>query len=98
MIQRGQGLGFAREPRQAVGIVRERLGQDLDRDVTVQLGVARTEHLAHAAFADLGRDFVDAETSAGCERQVVGLYRRAGLGTEHVLHDGEGLSDCQGHY
>jgi len=35
------------------------------RDVTVQLGVARTEHLAHAAFADLGRDVVDAEAGAG---------------------------------
>ena len=33
MIQRSEGLGLALEPREAVGVMREGLGQDLDRDV-----------------------------------------------------------------
>ena len=32
-----QRLGFAREPRQAVGVVRERVGQDLDRHLRSSL-------------------------------------------------------------
>ena len=70
MIQRGEDLGLARETRQAIGVVRERLRQDLDRDIAVQLGVARPEHLPHAALADRRGDFVDAESGAGSERQA----------------------------
>ena len=44
-------------------------GYDLQRDVTIQPGVARAKHLAHAAFTDGRTDFVDAETSAGNEGQ-----------------------------
>ena len=69
MIQRGQRLRFARESRQAIRIVRERLGQDLDRDVAIQLRIARAIDLAHAPFADLRGDFVDAEAGAGGEGQ-----------------------------
>ncbi len=67
MIQRGEGLRFALEAREPVGVARERLGQDLDRDVAIELRVARPIDLAHAAFADLRGDFVDAETGAGSE-------------------------------
>ena len=51
MIQRGQHLRFALESREPVGISRERLGQDLDRDVAIQPRVARAIDLAHAARA-----------------------------------------------
>ena len=54
--------------------MRERLGQDLDRDVSVQLRVARSIHLAHPAFANLRDDFVDAETGAGGEGQTLVDY------------------------
>ena len=37
-----RGLGFAREPRQAVGVVRER---------TIELRVAGAEDLSHPALA-----------------------------------------------
>ena len=37
-------------------------------------GVGRPIHLPHAAFADLGGDFVDAETGAGSESQTVADY------------------------
>jgi hypothetical protein len=39
MIQRGERLGFAGEPGETFGILGERLGQDLDRDITIELGV-----------------------------------------------------------
>ena len=41
------------------------VGQDLDRDVAIQLRVARAIDLAHAAGADRHDDFVRAEASAG---------------------------------
>ena len=57
MIQRGEDLGFALEARQPIGVVRERFGQDLDRDVAIQLRVARAIDLAHPACADAARGF-----------------------------------------
>ena len=44
--------------------------QDFDRDIAIQLRIARPIHLAHAAFADLGGDFVGAEVRTGSECQV----------------------------
>ena len=61
VVERGQRLRFAREARDAIRIVREHVGQDLDRDVAVQLRIARAIHLAHSAFAQLGDDLVRAE-------------------------------------
>jgi hypothetical protein len=67
MVQRGEGLGFPLEAREPVGVVCECLGQDLDRDVPVQLCVAGTIHPAHGAFTDLGGDLV--RTDAGPRSQ-----------------------------
>ena len=69
VIQLREGLGFTLEAREPISIVRERLGQDLDRDVTIQLRVAGPEDLPHAACADAGDNFVDAEAGAGGEGQ-----------------------------
>ena len=69
MIQRGQRLRFARESRQAVRIMRERLGQDLDRDVAIELRIAHAIDLSHPPFTDLGCHFVDAEPGTGGEGQ-----------------------------
>ena len=65
MVQRGEGLGFALKPREPLGVGGERLGQDLDRDVAIQLRVARAIDLAHAAGAERGQDLVRAEAGAG---------------------------------
>ena len=65
MVQRGQDLGLTLEASEAIDIVREGRGQDLDRDVAVQFRVARAKYLPHPAFADLGNDFVNAEAGAG---------------------------------
>ena len=47
----------------------ERLRQDLDGDVAIELRVARAIHLAHAAFAQLGEDLIRAERDSGSEAQ-----------------------------
>ena len=49
MVQRGEHLRLALEAGEAFGIVGERLGQDFDRDVAIELRVARPIHLSHPA-------------------------------------------------
>jgi hypothetical protein len=68
MVERGQHLRFAAEPREAVGVVRHLREQDLDRDLAMQVRIARPIDFAHAPGAQQGNDFVRAETSAGGER------------------------------
>ena len=64
MVQRGQDLGFTFEPGEAVWIIREGLGQDFQCHVPIELRISRSIHLTHAAFADLGGNFVRAEPGA----------------------------------
>ena len=70
VIEGRERVGFAGESREPFGITGEELGQDLERDVAIELGVPRPIHLAHAAYADLDRDFVDAEAGAGGKGQA----------------------------
>ena len=64
MIQRRERLRFALETRQAIGIVGERVRQNLDRDLASQLRVARAIHLAHAAGTEYRDDLIRAEARA----------------------------------
>ena len=73
MIQRREGLRFAREPREPFGVAREDIGQHLDRDVAIQLRIARAIDLAHAAGAQGGEDLIRAEAKAGVEGQTVAV-------------------------
>ena len=61
VIQRRKDLGLALKARQSVWIGREQLGKHLDRDVAIQLRIARPVDLAHAAGAERRHDFVRAE-------------------------------------
>ena len=58
MVQRGEHLGFAGEAGQAVGILREGVGQNFDGDFAIQFGVGGALHLAHASLAEFGGDAV----------------------------------------
>ena len=58
MVERSERLRLAREPRQAIGVARERVREDLQRDVAIELRVAGAVDLSHAAFADQRGDFV----------------------------------------
>jgi hypothetical protein len=75
MVQRRESLRFACEARQPIGIGGEGVGQHLQCDVAIEPGVARAEHLAHAAFAKLGDDIVDPQTGAGGERHTRRIIR-----------------------
>jgi hypothetical protein len=61
MVQRGEHLRFALESGQAIGIAREYLGQDLERDIAAEPRIARAPHFAHAARAEGGQHFIRAE-------------------------------------
>jgi hypothetical protein len=52
------------EPRTEVGVARELRRKDLECDRASDAGVARQENLAHAPAAQLGDDFVDAESGS----------------------------------
>ena len=69
MVQRREGLGFTCEPCEPFSVAREELRQDLDRDVAIELRVARPIYLAHAARAEGGENLVKAEASAETEGQ-----------------------------
>ncbi len=75
VIERGKRLCFARKSRQTFGIGCKLLGQDLQRDIAIELRVVGPKHLPHSTCANLSDDFVDAEASASGEGQRCGLYR-----------------------
>ena len=66
-----ENLRLSLEPGEAVGVIREGSRQDLQRHVSVKLGVFGTIHSPHPAFADLGGDAVGTEGGAGFKRHLV---------------------------
>ena len=58
------GLGLTLEPRQSLGIVREGLGKNFDRDLAVEFRIARAIDLAHTARAERCDDFIRPESSS----------------------------------
>src|SRR5262245_21686457 len=67
MIERREHLRLAREPRATVGIGGERVRQDLQRDVAIQLRVAGPIHFAHTTRAEQADHLIAAEPRAGRE-------------------------------
>jgi len=65
MVERGKQLRLTFEPRETLGVVSEVLGEDLDRDVTPELGVAGSLDLSHPARTNGRDDLVDAEQASG---------------------------------
>ena len=64
-------MRFSLEPRQAIRISRKRLRQDLECDLSIQLGIGGLIDLAHAPLADEGGDVVVAEPGADFESHCV---------------------------
>ncbi len=58
MIHRGQHAGLALEARHAFGVAGEGRGQDFERDVAVELGVAGAVDFAHSAGAQFRADLI----------------------------------------
>ena len=68
VLELGEDLRLALEAREAVGVRGERLGEDLDRDLALQLRVGRAVDDPHPALAERGGDLVGTEAGAGSER------------------------------
>ena len=64
MIQRGERTSLLLEAGESVGILREEVGQYLDRDRTLELRVVRAIDLAHSARAEPGLDPKRAQLAA----------------------------------
>ena len=80
MIQRGERAGLLLETSESVGILREEVGQYLDRDRTLELRVVRAIDLAHSARAEPGLD--PKRTQLATRRQT--LYGTEGCDDGHL--------------
>src|SRR5262249_19779899 len=74
VLHRGEQLRLAFEPREALRIARQALGQRLDRHRAAEAGVARPIDFPHAAAAERGKDLVIAEARAGGQGHGGGDY------------------------
>ena len=74
VIQSGQRARLTFETLKPFWVADERVGQDLQCDVAIELGVPGAKHQPHPTFADLGDDLVDADTKTGSEWQRWRLY------------------------
>ena len=61
MVQAGENLRFALEAGKPIRVRGKRLGQDLQRDLPVELGIGGLPHFAHPTFTELGGDRVMTE-------------------------------------
>ncbi len=78
MVQRRNGPSFALKPPAPVGVPREGLGQDLNRDVTAEPRIASLVHVAHAAGAQRHEDLIRSKQCARRKRHdVVGARNQA---------------------
>ena len=75
MVQRRERLGFPCEPGEPFGIVSERVRQDFERDIAIELRVASLIDLSHPTFADRRSDFVHAEAGTRGEGQMMWIIR-----------------------
>ncbi len=65
MVERRDRARLAVEPMEAVGVVRRRVGQQLQGDLAPQTRVAGAVDLAHAALSERSEDLVGAELFSG---------------------------------
>ena len=90
MIERGEDLRLAFEPRQAIRIGGEEVRKHLQRDVAIEPRVPRPIHFPHAASPKQRENLVRAEAAAGVQGQTVtGLYGREGSADGILLINGD---------
>ena len=93
MVQRREQLRLALEARESLGVAREERGQNLDRDVATELGVARPVDFAHAAGAEPGDDRVGSELLAGSKRRDC-VSSRAAIAIAGVARNDAAAPSC----
>jgi len=69
VIECGEGTGFPLEAGDAVLVLEELLGQDLDGHVALELRVPDPVDLSHSPRTERGEDLPGTETGAGGETQ-----------------------------
>jgi len=79
VMQLGQDLRFPLESSKPLGVLGKRCRKDLDRNLSIELGVGGAIDLAHATGAQGGDDLVGAEAGAGRERHGARAYERSRL-------------------
>ena len=97
MIEGGEQLRFALEPRQAVRIEREQLGQHLERDFAIELRVASAVHLAHGARTKRRDDFVGTYRKPEVRTDLVGSSTPGGserIGEHGLTGDGQPIEEA----
>ena len=72
-FKRRQRLCFAREAGEAFAVGGEELGQDLDRDAAIELGIARAIDLAHAARTEWADDLIRSKSNAGRDHCLISI-------------------------
>ena len=92
VVERGDGPGFPSEARQTVGVSREGIGKNLQRDITIQFRVARAVDLAHGAGTKRGDDLVRTDAKTGGEEwarlRAVGRHLREMVDTPRLTATG----------
>ena len=63
-------MGLPLEPGEAIRVGGERLGEDLQRHLALELGISRLIDLPHTPLADEGGDVVMAEARADVQGHV----------------------------
>jgi hypothetical protein len=69
VIERRERPGFGLEAGRPVGIVRDAVEEELDRDLAIEPRVAGPVHFPHPAHAERGADLVYADAADGGGRQ-----------------------------
>ena len=80
MVERRKELRLSFEAGEAVRIEPEGFGQDLERDVPIQSGVAGPIDLAHPARTDRSGDLVWADARTGRQRHSPPILRESLMG------------------
>ena len=75
MIERREDLSFALEARETFGIGRDRRRQHLDRDVTMEVGVAGAIDLTHPPGSNGRDDLIGADARASGKSQAWMIIR-----------------------
>src|SRR5215471_13253783 len=73
VIERSQHFGLALEASHAARITSEGIGENLQRHVALQLGVAGAVDLAHTALSDKRENFVGPQMVSYGQRHKIGL-------------------------
>jgi hypothetical protein len=78
-LSAASAFGFALKAGDPVGIEREFLRQNLDRDFSFEVCVLRAVHLTHAALAEQGYDFIRRKLLANLHGHVLSIFYAEGM-------------------